>query len=355
MSNYVTRRIWRLVGVAFALYCLGPAGCAKPPEVALGEQVSQGQASVSLTSVRLHHAVLETSTGAQRNSEPVLEISLKTTNTGESPLRYDVGFSASADTQATAALLFRDTGVMPPNPGDLVAALQLSGLTYPDDPVTSAQTIPPGQSIDDLMLYSGVAPGTALILSVPPRVFGSDVDMPAWIRFNAPALEEPAEPAGLGETVELPGANVTLLAAEALWVPLTDTRHGEGFTEGPVMKLSFRVENTSEVGINLYPARSTTVAPPQLLREDGEPVARLTFPSSISVQGQSNERRQLSPGRTHDDFYLYELPPAGEMSLTIAGQRVGSTGLAEFKWNWQPGEAEVPEVFREPEEEEDEE
>lgn len=347
MSRNVVARLVALVVLLAATAGTSLVGCTSAPESVLGAEVHHGQATVVVQSARLHHPVFETPTGAQRSAQPVLEVALRVTNTGDGPLRYDLGFGSSAGTQATTALLFEDRGALPPSTSDHIASLQLAGQTYPEDPVTTAQTLAPGESLDDILLFTAVAPSTALVLSLPPRIFGADARTPVWVRFRAPGLEEPPAPASVGDAVPLGGATVTLLGAEGVWVPLTDARAGEGFSDGPVLRLRVRVENTSEVGLTVHPARSTSVDAPRLLDAQGELVPRLSLPTTVSAQGQVNERRQLPPGRSLEDFFLFQLPEAGDLTFEVAGKRFGTHGLARFAWSWTPGEIEVPEPFRE--------
>ena len=139
------------------------------------------------------------------------EASVKTTvpNPSAEPLRYDLGWSTTSSTQATSPLLFLDPGPEIQLSGQAqIPALILGSSLYTPDPVASPRTLNPGEGVDDLLLFEAPPENAkALLLSLPPALFGKQAKTPAYIRI-ASVPTEVQQPQWLSEKDEYKGPSI---------------------------------------------------------------------------------------------------------------------------------------------------
>ncbi|TVR00068.1 MAG: hypothetical protein EA398_11695 [Deltaproteobacteria bacterium] len=326
-----------------AAILLVPA-CAKPPEGPMGTPVEQNGVSVTLQRASLEYIDLEGPTGAARTQAPVLLLDVLVRNDGEAPVRYDLNWAATQASQGTSALLFVDDGedkARPPRADNAIPPVTLGAWRYLDDPVTEAVVLQPGDTLEDRILFQRPPAGAAsLVLSMPPRIFGSDTRMPAYITFRfAEPAEIPEPPAiGVGEVFENDDFTLRIDGVAVDYIRLNDTTRGEGFSDSPLLRIGYTVRNVSESTLRYLPPRSSSADVPRLTDQDGNALSRASFGPNIVVPGQQRDTRQLAPGEQVEDFLLFERPPRGTdaLHLYIVGQRFGSTGLvrAHFPYTW---------------------
>lgn len=333
-----------LVAVLAGLLATAP-GCAKAPEGPMGSPVVQNDVQVTLQQARLAWIDLEGPTGAARTQEPVFLLDLQVTNLGESPIRYDLNWSATQATQATGALLFVDDDedkARPPRADNAIPPLTLGAWRYLDAPIAEATSIAPGQSVQDRLLFQRPPAGvSSLVLSLPPRIFGGDARMPLYITipWREPG-EIPEPPAiGTGETFENEDIAFTLDGTDVLYARLHDSTRGDGFSDTPLLRIRYTVANRSDRTLRYMPPRSTAADPPRLTDHEGNALSRATFGPNIRPVDQVREARQLAAGESVSDFLLFERPPRGteQLRLYLVGQRFGSSGLirANIPFTWQ--------------------
>ena len=341
-----------LVASLAALLLAG--GCDRPPQATLGEALTYGTTQVTVLHAEAVYLDLETPTGAQPTSSPLLRMRIAVTNLGEAPLRYDVGFGATAGTQATAALLFAGSPDAAPAALDVghIPALNLGTSRYLGDPVTQATNIDPGASLEDVLLFTLPPAGTShLWLSLPPRLFGSEVRHAAWISIPwRPGDPQPPSAAPAGEPLRLQDAVVSFQQASLRYVRVhSDELGGEAYSDAPLLQVTLRVENGGERPISLAPSRSTAFDPPQLLDAQGERISRAQFPGHARITGQLNERLALAPGDHHDLHLYFHAPPiesAMPLELRVPGQRLGGVGLLRMTFDVSLERPPLPEELR---------
>lgn len=308
--------------------------CQEPPVGTMGQAVTLGMVSATVTSIDLAWLDLEGPNGAAPTSDPVLRVGLQVRNDGATPLRYDLGWGTTTATQAQTALLFVDPGEeIVLSPAGNIPVLQLAGWQYLDDPVTEAARIEPGQTLDDVLLFQAPpADATSLLLSLPPAVFGLENKLPVYVRipWTRPADIPRPQPSAVGTEVEGRGYTFRVDGTEQAFVRLTNAQGQAGFSVTPLLKLNFTIRNTGDSTIEYVPERANrSFDPPSLIDGSGAPLERATFDDGVSADGMINERRQIGAGESLSGFLLFKRPDpsTSEMLFTFPGRRAGSTGL----------------------------
>jgi hypothetical protein len=329
MTLVRTALIATTLGVA-ALF----AGCQTPPVTTLGQAVTIGTVSATVTSIDMAWVDLEGPSGAALTAEPVLRIGLQVQNAGAEPVRYDLGWGTTTATQAQTALLFVDPGeeiVLSPSAN--IPVLQLSGWQYLDDPVTEATRVDPGQSLTDVLVFQPPpADATSLLLSLPPALFGAENKLPAYVRipYTRPSDPPRPQPVAMGEIAEGRGFTMRVDGVEQNYVRLTNAAGQAGFSVTPLLRVNFTIQNTSEATIEYVPERANrSIDPPALIDASGAPLERANFDDGVAADGMINERRQIGVGESLTGFLLFKRPDPSTttLQLTFPGRRVGSSGL----------------------------
>jgi hypothetical protein len=328
---------------------LSGAACVKAPETTLGAAVEQGGVSVTVQSVEAAYIDLEGAEGAAQTTEPVLLVRLALNNGSPAALRYDINWSTTATTQAQSPLLYIDQGPdVPLSPANNVPIVRLGTMEWPGDPVSEPQSVEPGATMQDVLLFEVPSGGTSgLVLSLPPSMFGPEVKTPAYVRIPWTA-QDPAPPApvGLGETYEGAGFTFTLASTEQTYLRLqSPTAPRGGFTSSPVLKLNFVVTNSGEEPlVYLPPEANRSLHAPTLTDPDGATINRVQLPSGSSAPGHVNERTTIGPGESFNAAFLFEQPPASidNLVLQLPGKRFGSTGLVRVAFDYAMQSVAVP-------------
>lgn len=309
-------------------------GCRTAPEVALGAPATLNGVTVTVTSAELQYLDLEGLQGGSQTEVPYLVIDLSLTNGSEGALRYDLNWGASAATQAQAPLLF----VAPPAEAELTSGSPiapvafLGDIQYLADPVSEATNVAVGEGLADLLFFEAPPAGaTELVLSLNPGMFGGDNPLPAYVRIPAPA-GDPAPPAAtpMGTAHVGPDFTFTMQSAALEWVRLTNSTDGrDGFSERPLLKLTFEVTNTGESELVYAPPGVSNTEYPPTLSSGQTPVARAAFAPTITVEGAQTSRASIPAGGSYTGFLLFEAPAPDvtQLRFTIPGKRFGSTGL----------------------------
>ena len=329
----------------------------------MGQPLSQGSAQVVLDSASYVRVDLEDSAGAVMVADPVLRLEISVTNTGSAGLTYDLAWAATAATQATSVLLFADPGGTPPEPGaqDNIPAIGTIQAQFPGDPVTAATTIEPGATLRDVLLFSAPnADVTSLLLSMPPKVFGGDIELPGYIRFDAPAAGEVAElPAGaMGTPVSGAGYSVDVRSVSTVYERITNNTGEEGITGQPLVKLELTLTNTGEEAVTYRPPNtSRDLRTPALSGADMTPLNFATFPAGVRVPGRVTAATPIEPGASLNDVLYFDRPAQGaasELTFFFHGKRVGRSGLSRVRVPYTWSDPPLPAEWQPPAEPEEE-
>lgn len=323
-------------------------GCKKPPVVqGIGVAVSQNGVSVAVIDAKLIRPEFEGLRGAVVSEHPVLELTVQLTNNSESPVTYDLGWNQTVSTQTQSIIVFAgsdyETDVSEANQ---ISAVDLSDVSYLDDPVTSSTTVVSGDSLTDKILFAAPPEGTqSLLISIPPGLF-HDQKLPAYITVPwQPNDVAPLETVGLGEVYEGGDFSLRVSAVTTEWVQLQDAANEVGISNEPLMKIAFELTNTSPEPVTYRPTRERgAVAFPTLLQPDGASVPRATFNAAVKVVGQKDTRQQVAAGESVEDFILFHRPAQGVESLRFIfpGKRIGGSGQGRVELSYQYANPQKP-------------
>ncbi len=313
------------------------AACAKPLEAPQGQLLTVNGVEVSVTDVKLAAIDLEGPAGAIATKKPTLIVSLKLVNKSAEPLRYDLGWSTTSSTQATSPLLFLDPGPEIHLSGQAqIPALILGSSVYTPDPVAAPRTLNPGEGVDDLLLFDAPPENAkALLLSLPPALFGKDAKAPAYIRI-ASVPTEVQQPQWLSEKDEYKGPNIrfSVKSVETLYPPLTKADGTRGTSSEPLVGIRFTATNAGTTALEYLPmAAGLAVDAPSLTDAAGAPLERVDFGPGLSHAETLTARKSLAPGASLDDTWWFARPAntVTELLLRAPGKRFGDSGLIRFK------------------------
>lgn len=352
MSLYFEAKNPRWVIVALAVLALAFTACKKPEEVGPNEAIEQGDAAVTVTNYELVRLDLETASGPVALRKPALRVDVKVSAVGENPVHWDPGFTAGGATQARNVLLFAASswkdGLSSSNN---LSALATDKYTYLDDPITEAVDVAPGESIEDVLLFEAPSSGASnLVLSIPPRVFGEDVELPGYISLPFSANEADDRPvATLDEDYEAREFTFKVTKSEVVHQALKRADGKDAVSRDPLLRIDFEVTNTSEEAIEYLPTMlSAGVDFPALVDQRDSVQNRATFREDVDVVGQLRERTSIAPGKTIKDFILFDRPTRGveELRLFYPGKRLGGTGLVEITLPYKWANPELPKDFQ---------
>ena len=283
-----------------AISLIAISACQKIPEGKLGEELRNGDLGVTVTGYELRYLDIESESGAiQTTSDPVLLIYMTLTNHGTTPIRYDTRDAATTAQQAVTPVLFVDPGEgVELGQEHNVAVVSLGQFRYLGDPITGATTLLPGDSAEDVLLFERPpAEATRLKLSLPPTMFGSNIELPAWIEIPY----TPVEPIGLpvvsqGELIEGDGYRLQVTRSEISYLP---NRDSSGFVEQPVFSVWYTVENATEETLSYRPPhRNANGETAPSLTAGTTVFSRVLVPAHQGLAGQTWQDQDIEPGQT---------------------------------------------------------
>lgn len=326
-----------LLTSSLAAALLLSSGCAKPVEAPQGQVLTVNGVEVSVTDVKLAAIDLEGPAGAIATKKPTLIVALKLVNKSAEPLRYDLGWSTTSATQATSPLLFLDPGPEIHLSGQAqIPSLILGSSLYTPDPVSSPRTLNPGEGVDDLLLFDA-PPDTAkaLLLSLPPSLFGKAAKAPAYIRIGAVPTEV-QQPQWLSEKDEYKGPSLRFFikSVETVYPPLTKADGTRGTSSDALVGIRFTATNSGSTALEYLPmAAGLAVDAPSLTDTAGTPIERVDFGPGIAHSGTLSARTPIPPGGSIDDTWWFARPAntVTELLLRAPGKRFGDSGLIRFK------------------------
>lgn len=317
-----------------AATALAVAGCRTAPEATLGTPITLNGVTVTVTAAELRYLDLEGLQGGSGTEVPYLVVDLSLTNGSEAALRYDLNWGASAATQAQAPLLFVASAAEAEiTSGEPISSVAFLGdLAYLDDPVSEATNVAVGGALEDLLFFEAPPAGASeLVLSLNPSIFGTDNPLPAYVRIPAPTADvTPPAATAMGSAYVGPGFDFTVLSSELEWVSLTESTSGRaGFSERPLLKVTFQVNNTGDSELVYAPPGVSNTEYPPTLSAGETPIARASFQPTIAVDGAQTTRAPIPAGSSYTGFLLFEAPAPDvtQLRFTIPGKRFGSTGL----------------------------
>ncbi|MBN1947521.1 MAG: hypothetical protein JW797_17755 [Bradymonadales bacterium] len=343
----------RLRSLLLLLWALGWApACNQPPEGVLGVELIHGTVGVMVTGYELRYLELQADNGAVLTTQaPLLLIHLDITNHGQSSLRYDTRDAVMAAQQAQTPLLFVDPGQgrdwrQAPN----VALISPGAYRYLGDPVTAATVIAPGETIHDVLLFENPPVGTAgLVLSLPPSLFGQEVQTPVLLRIAYAASQPIRPPVGsVGEEIQGDGYVFRLDRVQVAYLP--NEAH-TGFTEPPVLAVEYTLRNTSQQALIYRPAHRDPagVTAPALAAGDYF-FDRVMLPNNQQIRGQLVTSQTIPPNAEVQDMAVFARPDSAfnELTFYFRGHNLGRTGQIRVRFPYTYLDPPLPVELQEP-------
>ena len=324
------RRLICLPAVLLAL--AGMSACQKPTQGTLGEAVQEPGAPMAITVVeyRLQLVEIEGEKGPLVFPEPVLALKLKLENKGAAPFPYQPTHSADKATNLQSPLLFVDPGPKNP-PSHYITGIYLEEGRLPSQGSALIQ-IAPGESVEDVYLFQPPAEENVdLLLTVPPAVHGGKNFLHikiSYTRPDAPTVKV-YEP---GTDIAVGGVTLKVSTGIVQYIALKDSNQGEGFSQDPVFKVPFTLENKGAAPVQYDPGhvRIGDALGMSLTEVGGAGrFLRVRFGGDREVVGQIRSATTIEPGKSITDFAVFERPAKQieKVRLRIPGRLFGGEGL----------------------------
>ena len=217
--------------------------------------------------------------------------------------------------------------------GQHVPATMLNTYRWLEDPVTAPQAIPPGGTLEDLLVFDA-PPAGPLLLSLPPSIFATGAQMPAYVTLpEAPAPTPALTDLGAGEIAELPGVQLAITAVDTAWARLQGPNGTAGYSDAPLVHVRFRVTNQGSTTREFVPVEANrSLDAPSVATTEGTTLGRAEFPARVAATERAATRQAIAPGESYDGVLLFERPAPTTTGLVVRlpGVRLGTTGLAQF-------------------------
>ena len=356
--NIVARPVvFLIVGLLVA----GALGCSEGPKVAeMGESVTVGGMTIQVQDYQIRRLEVVEDKRTHEYEKSALAIEVKLTNAGKDAIRYTPTHDSQQMTESNSPLLYSDPGkgkALPPKdktpiPGVVLERGSLEGQ------VTTSTSVEPGKSITDLMLFQVPADEQAdLIFSVPPSVHRGDKPVLFRIPYKK---EKPKGPTWhkVGDGVDMEGVKFSVESVETTYVETEHTSDGKGFSTDPLLKITYKVENTSDEKISYNPGHhAVSGRRGASLLAGQEAIPRVRFSSNTKVVGQTNDSTPVEPGKSLTDFSLFERPgkEIKVLKFKYPASRFERAGLVRFNLPYEYESPEKPEPLKKKEEEDEEE
>lgn len=331
MTNPFGIRVPRVLLLLVAAALMAGAACEKPVVGQMGEPVLSGDVAFDVTGYELRYLELDSGGKTVSYSEPVLSIKVKITNQGEAALIYSPTHQTQQMTEATTPLLYADPGAeaeLPPASKDTVGGVYLEKGRLAGQ-LNQTTTLQKGDSLEDVFLFKVPhAKEAALILSLPPSM--SHGKLPVLIRIPY-KYQEPKGPTvyQAGEAIAAGPANFTVESAETAYIETNHTIEGKGFSSRPWLKVTYKIENTSDEPLRYTPEHDVEGGEGAAVYAGNITVKRVRLSANASAVGRVTGSTSIEPGKSVTDFELFERPEEGVESIIFEypAARFGGSGL----------------------------
>lgn len=339
-------RAFRVLLLLVCAILMAGAACEKPVVGTMGEPVVAGGMQFSVTGYELRY--LEFSEGEKTVSytEPVLAISVQITNESDKPLSYTPSHRSQQMTEAGTPLLYRDPGAeaaLPPQAKDIIGGVYLERGELAGQ-VVALQNLQPGQSLKDIFLFE-VPPekSGSLILSVPPSMHHGS--MPVLIRIPYQYKEPKGHTVyAAGDPIARGAASFLVKSAEDAYIETTHTIEGKGYSSEPMLKISYTISNPGDQPLRYSPEHYVEGARGAAAYAGSTTLKRVKLPPNTRVVGQVQSATTIEPGKSVNDFVLFERPDESQDTLTFEfpASTFGDAGLIRVSVPYQHTEPELP-------------
>lgn len=331
---------------ACTLLCLSACG-EKPVVGTAGTQAVAGGIAFDVGPYDVLYPELNEGTQTYQYAQSVMMIPITLTNTTKKPVSYSPTHQTASMSEATTPLLYPDPGAevdLPPQSKVAVPGVILKEGTMPGQ-LTTPQSIAPGASIKDVLLFQVPPKVSSLVLSLPPSFHNGTTPVLFRLPYT-PKTPKGPEVSPHGEDITLGDVTLNVSGAVSEYVATNDTANGEGFSSEPLLKVSFTLKNNSDAALLYNPNHNETAGAisPKLYSEQEGVLSRISFGASTAPKGQQVAKINIKPGESISDFTVFERPvkEVDSVLLEFPGAVVEQSGLARIKLPINMAKPEMP-------------
>lgn len=334
-------------------------GCEDEPQIYPEDTPAEaGGIQFELADYHIRYLELTDSGETIEYHDPVLAIRLDFNNVGDDNFTYNPTHTSGEMSQARTPLLY-DVSDAPLEGADgyevdwetfgppAISGVRLEQGRW-ERQMHSSETVAPGEMVSDYFLFElPDGDSASLLLSIPPAMHRGE--LPVFIDFNYTRPEPEGPPVyEVGDTIEFDDVTFTVTAVTQEYVGLEDDSEGEGFSNDPVLKIAYTIENTSQEPISYDPAHGDlTGNQGPMVQSLAADFNRVRFPANTDPVGQVDSV-DIEPGETVDDFATFELPGSAAETATfiLPASHFDQSGRVRVAFSYEPEEVEEPEELQ---------
>lgn len=344
------RTFYVLAVLAFVMLL---AACEKPTTAAVGEAAVAGGIRFEVQDYSVRYLELSGDGNTYEYPRPVLIIPVRLENVGEDDFIYNPTAKSPQMTESSTPLLYPAPAATE-DPSKHVK-VPVNGVFLDKgtlaEQLTERRMLKPGESLTDAFLFEvPEATSAGFIFSLPATMHRGE--LPVLFNMNYQARQPEGPPVHeIGTPVTTTSAQVTIDAAEIAYVKITDTNQGPGFSNEPLLKISYSIKNTTDAPLLYDPGhRDLTNRRGAALYSSNREFNRVRFSANSNVEGQTSGTANIAPGESLKDFILFEVPnkEVDIVMLEIPARMVGASGLIRVNIPFKHQEIEKPKEMTTP-------
>lgn len=328
-------------------------GCDEDPQIhSADEPVTQGGVQFEVDDYAIHYLELTDSRGDTiEYPDPLLAVGVTITNSGEDDFVYNPPHGSREMSQARTPLLF-PAPTTPEIDWEEFTPQYIGGVELErgiwDQQIQDQTNLAAGDSISDYFLFEvPESHQSQLVLSIPPVMHRAE--LPVFIQFDYSEPEPQGPPVyGVGDAIDFDGVTFTVTAIEQTYVELEDSSEGDGFSNDPVLQISYTIDNSSGEAISFNPAhRDVSGNEGGVVQSLHASFNRVRFPANTTPKGQQ-ERMNIEDGESIDDFTTFELPDQSVETATymLPASHFDRSGRVRVAFSYEPQDVEEPEELQ---------
>lgn len=352
----------RLRGIPLAVIAVAllVIGCKDEPQIFPEDSAaSAGGVEFELAEYHIRHLELNEDGETIEYHDPVLAMKVDITNVGEDEFIYNPTHASSEMSQARTPVLYDieegsidgaegyevDWDNFNPPP---ISAVRLEEGDWDEQHRDTVSVAPEGTISDYFLFELPESEPTELLLSIPPSMHRGELPVFIDIDYTSPESHGPRV-YDVGDTIEFDDVTFTVDEITQEYIEMEDESEGDGFSNDPVLRIAYTIENTSEQAVSYDPAHGDlTGNQGPLVQSLDVDFNRARFPADSTPVGQVGSVA-VEPGDSVEDFATFEPPeePAENATFILSGSHFEQSGRVRVSFSYEPEEVEEPEQLQE--------